>query len=427
MIHEHNLELNTPLILNRDLVKKIKRGEPWLFQDTLATDKKKPLSSGLKILWYKESPIALGIYQADVNLGFRVLWVFDKKEQDKFFQKHRAHPSLIPYIKSQLEKKFLDAINFRKTFFDDLETDSYRIINGEGDGFPGMHIDRYNNVIVIKHDHNIMEKIYHHETIGRLLLNSFSHLECIYLKRRNQAEVKGQTIFGQLPEKTIFREHSILFSSHIKDAAKTGFFLDQRDNRQWIRKFSRDKNCLNVFSYTGGFSMAMAYGGAKSVCSIDIAPFAIEEIHTILQLNHDSLLNLNPYYKNNSHNFHHGIADDAFKIIEGMTQEKKQFELIVCDPPSFAPNREAIESAKNAYADIYAKCLNLLSPQGLIALSSCSSHITHEMFYQICEEAFSKSRKKGKVILVGGQPMDHPTPHAMKDLRYLKFLLFQVE
>ncbi len=210
------------------------------------------------------------------------------------------------------------------------------------------------------------------------------------------------------------RTFTCFFASNIRDAAKTGFFLDQRDNRKLIGQFSKNKTVLNLFSYTGGFSIFAAHGGASEVTSVDIAKAAIEASTRNFEVN-------------KLETKHNAIAADAFLWIDEQIKLKNKWDLVITDPPSFAPNQKAVETATVAYTKVFANSLKLVKGNGLFAASSCSSHISTDMFLDICREAFSKTRKKGTLVYMGGQPFDHPYPLAMDELRYLKFALFRVD
>jgi 23S rRNA (cytosine1962-C5)-methyltransferase len=204
------------------------------------------------------------------------------------------------------------------------------------------------------------------------------------------------------------------FASNIRDAAKTGFFLDQRDNRKLIRGFSKGLDVLNLFSYTGGFSIFAAAGGAKSVTSVDIGKAVIEAVKRNFELN-------------NLPTNHQDIATDAFEFVEKEIQAKHKYGLVITDPPSFAPNEKSVPQATVAYTKIYSNSIRLVEENGLFIASSCSSHISTEAFLDITREAFSKANRRGTLIQLGAQPVDHPYPLAMSELRYLKFALFRVE
>jgi 23S rRNA (cytosine1962-C5)-methyltransferase len=400
VLHLHNDAKNLPLIeLSKDMVRTIKRGHRWLFEDCF--DNKNTKSAGLSILTYKKIPLAIGITQPDSSLRFRIICQLEAKD--------RAAYRLQKYIQEQWARTLL-----LRSSFPNENTDCFRLCNGEGDGFPGLIIDIYRHVAVIKHDHPIMETIWNRQEIAKLLQSSLPQLECVYFKRSNREQEKGEELFGKLAEQTQFRENGAIFESNIRDAAKTGFFLDQRDNRLLIKNFSRDRRVLNLFSYTGGFSLFAGLGGATQITSVDIAAPAIEAAKHNLRLNQLD-------------HIHQAHSADAFEFLEEANKQKQLWDLVITDPPSFAPNQKALPKAVEAYTRVFTSSLKLTKAGSLFAASSCSSHLTYENFLDICRESFSKSRRVGSTIYLGGQPFDHPYPTAMSELRYLKFALFRVD
>jgi 23S rRNA (cytosine1962-C5)-methyltransferase len=259
-----------------------------------------------------------------------------------------------------------------------------------------------------------MESIWNSKNIAARIVAHFPFINCVYLKRRNDEKIKGESLIGSLELETQFKENNMLFASNIREASKTGFFLDQRDNRRLIQDFSKNKSVLNLFSYTGGFSIFAAAGGAKSVTSVDIAKVAIEAVQRNFEINN---------FKTPTEN----IATDAFEYVDHQIKSKNQFDLVITDPPSFAPNEKSVPQATAAYTKIFSDSLKLVKQNGLFAASSCSSHISTEAFFEITKEAFSKARLRGTLVKIGGQPTDHPFPLAMEELRYLKFALFRLD
>jgi 23S rRNA (cytosine1962-C5)-methyltransferase len=399
----HSPDQLPSITLSRDVTKHLKRGHLWAFSTCF--DEKQTFTSGLHELYYKKELLGLGVVQADSQLRFRMFCLADSY----FYKKNSAQKTLALWSQQQWRK----ALSIRKNFNLDT-TNSFRLLNGEGDGTPGLVIDIYQNVAVIKHDHVIMETVWNRQEIAEQLKKDLPQLDCVYFKRKNDNEEKGVNLIGTLPPETIFRENGLMFSSNIRDAAKTGFFLDQRDNRELVGKFSQGLEVLNLFSYTGGFSISAAAGGAKKVTSVDIAKAAILAVDTNFKLN-------------NFTTEHEDIAADAFDYVDQQILLKSKYDLVITDPPSFAPNEKSVPQATAAYIKIYSNSIKLVKDNGTFAASSCSSHISTEDFLEICREAFSKARKRGVVIHLGAQPIDHPYPLAMPELRYLKFALFRVE
>lgn len=389
--------------LKRDVTKHLKQGHRWIFANCF--DGGRAVKSGIHLLTFKGEALALGIWQGDTQLRFRVLVL----AEEPIFRKNNMKRTLELYFETQWRK----AVAIRKTF-DLAVTNSFRLINGEGDGLPGLVVDIYNDTAVIKHDHAIMEKTWNAAVIAEKIQAAFSQVRCVYLKRRNDAEEKGTNIVGTLAPEVQFLENGVWFASNIRDAAKTGFFLDQRDNRKMIQQFAKGKSVLNLFSYTGGFSIFAAKGGAKEVTSVDIAKVAIQAVARNFEINELNTI-------------HHDIATDAFEYLEQQNLQKMKYDLVITDPPSFAPNEKSVEQAKAAYTKVFTNSIKLVHPEGLFAASSCSSHISSKDFMEICKESFSRARKRATLVYMGGQPVDHPYPSAMEELRYLKFALFRLD
>jgi 23S rRNA (cytosine1962-C5)-methyltransferase len=389
--------------LIRDVSKHLKRGHRWIFADCF--DQKERHYEGLAILKSRNEIIGFGLVQPETQLRFRVLCL----GEEPFVRNNNLFHTLSVWSELQWKK----AIEIRK-YFGNESTDSFRLINGEGDGLPGLVIDIYNDTAVIKHDHLVAENFWNHEGIAEKIIQDFPNITTVYHKRRNDDEVKGVEILGKLKAEVLFKENDSVFATNIRDAAKTGFFLDQRDNRKLIGQLARNKSVLNLFSYTAGFSVFAAKGGATEVTSVDIAKAA-------------TLAAGRNFEVNNLKTKHEAIAQDAFVFIEERLKDKSKWDLVITDPPSFAPNQKSIETAVEAYVKIFSQSLKLVNNNGMFAASSCSSHITTEKFLDITKEAFSKNRKRGTLVYYGGQPFDHPYPVAMEELRYLKFALFRVD
>ena len=396
-------EVLPQISLSRDITKHLKRGHRWVFANGF--DPKLKPASGLHSLNHKGELLGFGVVQADTQLRFRMFCQCD----EPFFRKNQIAKTFDVWV----QRQWKNALVIRKSF--NLgNTNAFRLINGEGDGFPGLVIDIYQDVAVIKHDHPIMEKVWNRQNIAEQIIKDFPNIKTVYLKRRNDDDEKGLNLIGELPLETTFKENGLLFASNIRDGAKTGFFLDQRDNRFLIQNFAKDRTVLNLFSYTGGFSLFAAAGGAKKITSVDISKAATAAVKRNFELNQIKTER-------------EDIAADAFDFVEKEILQKKKYDLVITDPPSFAPNEKSVPQATAAYTKIFSNSIRLVEDDGLFAASSCSSHISTEVFLEITREAFSKAKKRGTLVHLGTQPVDHPYPLMMSELRYLKFALFRVE
>nr|WP_276600713.1 class I SAM-dependent rRNA methyltransferase [Nannocystis sp. ILAH1] len=215
------------------------------------------------------------------------------------------------------------------------------------------------------------------------------------------------------PERVEIREHGMRMHVDVRRGQKTGMFLDQRENRRLIRQVARGRETLNLFSYTGGFSLAAALGGAPRVTSVDLARNAVDAARDNFTLN-----DLDPA----AHGF---VAADAFAFLEDTAGTA--YDLVIVDPPSFAPNHKAVRAAEAAYARLNASALRQVRPGGLLAAASCSSHVPMDMFLKILSESARQARRPLRLLEVRHEPPDHPSPLHFPEGRYLKFVLALAE
>lgn len=370
--------------LSKNLRKSILQGHPWIYRDAiLPTDAKTQLchivdSKGLDLGW--------GYYDQKSPIAVRVLSLKkDKPDLDFYFKRMQL------------------ALNFR-TYLDKSKTNGYRLFNGEGDKLPGLVCDIYANVAVVQLDGQGAYDFWPKEEIAKWLLDNASVDTVIARSREDKANFLS---WGKEVETdVIILENSVKFKVNIIKGQKTGFFLDQRENREYIRTHAKNKTVLNLFSYTGGFSMFAGLGGAKHVTSVDVAKDALD------YATDNWALNELPRDK------HEIKKEDAFEFIK-TTQEK--WDMIIVDPPSMAHNERDKYKAITKYTEVFADSAKRLTAGGSLILSSCSSHISFEEFFSMIEEALSKARTSGQVFRVTGQAADHPFLHVGRELRYLKF------
>lgn len=394
----YNAEKPLRLKLTRDLNKHIKRGNPWIFSD--AVEKiKAPEGAYALLVNHKNEVLAHGFYSPHINLAFRVLNIGDKKFND-----------------SEVVVRMSRALQNKKHLLTS-ENQCFRIFNGEGDDLPGVVADYYAGIVVLKLDGLASEAFWIKEQIANYFMEqNVIPVKGVYYKRKNKEEEKGLILAGECSNLSDveFLENNVKFRTNIIDAAKTGFFLDQRENRDFIRSISKERSLLNLFGYTGGFSVYAGLGGSAKVTTVDIAPQAIKASEVNWEINH-----LNP-------EFHEAICVDAFDFVKEATESKKVWDIVIADPPSFAPNAKSVDTAKDAYIKIFSDSMRLVKDGGHFAASSCSGHIGTELFLELVQEALSRSKRRGKVLLVKGQPEDHPFPLALPEMRYLKFVYLQV-
>ena len=384
------------ITLRKDLVRDIKRGHVWIYSD--AIDRVKAPPGTVAILVDKRGArLASGIYSAEHAIPLRIF---------------RTAPPLT-IDDAWLADRLRQAYQLRRDFFDP-ETTGYRLTAGEGDLVPGLVIDVYDRTAVMKLDGGAPEHFYQPPGIAEWLVENLP-IDTVILRSRQRGR-GGEVLKGSKPDSPVhFLENGMRFTADVIHGQKTGFFLDQRDNRAIVRRLSRDRRVLNLFSFNGGFSIAAGLGHARHVTSVDIAAAAIEAADAHWLAN--GLPNDN----------HRGIAADVFEFLESAQQPKQTWDFVICDPPSFAPSESTKATALAAYAKLAQLAAKTTAPGGLLALASCSSHVGHADFLNCNSDALGKARRKATLLADCGLPVDHPTPLAMPELRYLKFLLFKLD
>lgn len=302
----------------------------------------------------------------------------------------------------------------------EARTSAWRWLYGESDGLPGLVVDLYGDV------GSAGTKLGEQWAVLRTYSESLHAIkEWVVDAMRERTPLAGVVerdgqehtlLHGRLPPTSIIiAEHGVRYEVDLLHGQKTGFFLDQRDNRRTVGEWSRGKRVLNLFAYTGGFSVSAALGGAHSVTSVDSAAPAMAAAQRNFQLN-----GLGP----GGHEF---IVADCFELLEKYHGEGRRFDLIVVDPPSFARSKAQLEAALHAYRRLNTLALLCLEPDGLLASSSCTSQVSPEAFRQMLAAAATDANRRVLSLHEAGQPLDHPVPVHFPEARYLKFVLAAVE
>ncbi|KAG1658641.1 hypothetical protein FOA52_006403 [Chlamydomonas sp. UWO 241] len=399
------------LVMAKDQTRNVKRGHPWVFQDTLASLPPAPDGS-LALLKTKTGDIlAKGYYEPGCPIAFRSLVVGRDRLDDAL-------------VLGRLERSH----SLRQRLFSDPSTtNGFRLVNGEGDGLPGLVIDVYGAAAVVKCDGPGAAGFYDVAGIAEWLVSSVlpatsgqdDTRPCVFLKfRSGDKQGRGELVAGTLPSgPVLLLENGARFLVDIVQGQKTGFFLDQRENRALVRRLvPKGARVLNLFGYTGGFSIYAGLGGAGHVTTVDVAVPAIEAACTNWALN-----GLSP-------GAHDGRAVDAFEFLEAAAKARERWDVVVADPPSFCPSAKSVATGSAAYARLFTAAASVTAPGGLLALASCSSHMPSQAFADLCEDAVGGgARRTGRALAMQGQPPDHPFPMTCSDLRYLKFNLYQLD
>nr|WP_275939226.1 class I SAM-dependent rRNA methyltransferase [Polyangium spumosum] len=302
----------------------------------------------------------------------------------------------------------------RREAFLSPDTDAYRLCNGEGDHVPGLVIDRYAHVAIVRLDGDHLEPWINRLTSRLARSLHIRGVRSVALRRaRDEAgERRIRPLAGEEPEdRVVVRENGMAMEVDLAHGQKTGAFLDQRDNRARVRAFGKGRaRALNLYSYAGGFSVAAALGGAAHVTSVDVAAAAHATAQRSFRAN-----GLDP----SNHAF---VTADAFAFLEAAARRGDRFDLVVSDPPSFAPNERTKPRALAAYRKLHGALAKVLAPGGLLCAASCSSHVSAEEFVGTLDDA-ALGRDDLSLVAIHENPPDHPTLPAWSEGRYLKFVV----
>ncbi len=381
----------------------IKRKHPWIFSGAIEKVEGNP-SNGqtVQIFTSDKKPVGNGSYSPSSQIRLRV-WSFDpeKKIDEDFFR-----------------RKILLASAVRKQIIDTSQTNAYRVINAESDGLPGLVVDRYSDFLVCQFLSAGAE--FHKKIIIDVLGDIFKPFGIF---ERSDVEVRTKEglqpnqglLKGTVPEDLIeVMENGFKFLVDVKNGHKTGFYLDQRDNRKQISEFAKSKNVLNCFSYTGGFSVYALASGAEKVTQIESSLSALEIANKNIELNGLNISNIE------------NINGDVFEVLRKFRDERKTFDLIILDPPKFAESASQIQQASRGYKDINLLAIKLLNPGGILSTFSCSGHVSQELFQKIIAGAALDSGREVKIIKQLAQSSDHPVALNFPEGLYLKGLICSI-
>lgn len=383
--------------------REVKKGHPWVFDKGIIKQNKDGQAGAFAVIYDKNRGfVGLGLYDPDSPIRIRML--------------HRGKPVTID--ENWLKDKISASISARRKIFADENTTGFRLVNGENDGLPGIIADYYEKTLVIKFDSGIWIPYL------ELLTSIFDELlrpECIILRLSRSIDTKklpekvrdGAVLKGAAPKgAVIFRENGILFEAEPIHGQKTGFFLDQRDNRSKVERYAKNRDVLNVFSYTGGFSLYAARGGASSVISLDVSEPALKAAVRNFELNRDDILI--------SECRHSTICMDAFEALTELARQKKRFGMVIVDPPSFARKQSDVESAVSAYQKLTRLALGVLESGGILVSASCSARVPSDMFFDAVTRAAAKTGRPLQIMQKTGHAADHPV--GFPEGEYLKCL-----
>lgn len=378
------------LTLRKDVSGSLRAGHPWLYRDACIAFSA-PAGSFAELVDREGRFVASG-YVEEGPIALRVLSL-----------RRGEAPS------SVIDARVAAALALRARVVPP-ETDAYRLIHGEGDGLPGIVVDRYAGHLVLKPDGAAAERALLGPVAGALAAQL---PDVAQLVRRGRGEKKTtEARRGRVPEGPIaVRERGMTLLADLSEGQKTGLFLDHRESRFRVRTLSRELRVLNLYGYVGGFSVAAGLGGARHVETVDVAKGAIA-----LAVQAWAANGLDPAR-------HVATAADVPARLTALREAGARFDLIVADPPSFAPSEAAVPEAIKSYRKLHQACLRLLEPGGLYLAASCSSHVDEATFLRTLREGSEKAGVRLGVLERWSAPADHPRLLAFPEGDYLKCVL----
>ncbi|MDZ7262870.1 MAG: class I SAM-dependent rRNA methyltransferase [candidate division KSB1 bacterium] len=376
---------------------------PWIFSGAIEKQEGNPAEAPIvQVVDSKGEFVAWGQYSPASQIRVRLLeWNDQVVVNDEWYYQRLAQ-----------------AIDRRQKLIDDTEVNAYRLVYAEADLLPGLIVDRYDEFLVLQTLTLGMDRIKHKLA---QILDELLHPQGIY--ERNDVDMRTleglphskTCLLGTTPPLLVkIKEGGYQFLVDIKEGQKTGFYLDQRENRNLVAKYAAGKKVLDCFCYTGGFSVYALGAGAQSVTRIDASG-------TVMALAEENLkLNGFPLQAEES------VVGNAFQVLRNFRGQRRQFDLVILDPPKFAPSQRQMKKALRAYKDINLQALKLLPPGGILVTFSCSGLIDFRLFQSILTWAATDAGREVQILQRLSQASDHPLRLAFPESEYLKGFICRV-
>jgi 23S rRNA (cytosine1962-C5)-methyltransferase len=386
----------------------LRLGHPWLFDRAIVSQSAVGQPGDLAVIFDERRRfLAIGIYDPASPIRVRIL-----------------QHGLPAAIDAAFFAGRLAAAAQRRIELTAQDTTGYRLVHGEGDGLPGLVVDRYGRVLVIK--------LYSTAWLPHLAavlegLAGVAPADWVVLRMSRAVQREPAALYGLHDAATlagapqinpvIFHENGLCFEADVLRGQKTGFFLDQRENRTQVGKLSSGREILNVFAYTGGFSLYAARGGAPAVLSLDISPPAMDAAKRNFALNH--------HVPSVAAARHECLVEDAFAGLARLAEAGRRFDLVVVDPPAFAKQQSEISRALQAYERLTKLALGVLRPGGTLVMASCSSRVSQLDFFAAVRRGAARAACHLHEFAHTGHALDHPIGFA--EGAYLKCLYAEVD
>ncbi|MGH7493611.1 MAG: class I SAM-dependent rRNA methyltransferase [bacterium] len=395
------------LYLKPDRDRSVRRFHPWIFSGAVQRLTGNPPPGAIVDVRASEgSLIGRGFYNPHSQISCRMLAWQDEPIDRAFFQK-KIHTAWL------LRQELLHRATAPSS--PDF-TNAYRVVNAEGDGLPGLIVDRYADFLVIQMSTLGMVR-WRQDVVASLQstfqpAGIFERSTAAALREEALEPALGALAGNEPPQALEISESGMRFEVNLYEGQKTGFFLDQRENRKWISELAGGRKILNGFAYSGAFSVYAAQAGAAHVVTVDSSAAAISWAKRNLALNHLSAV---------AEDF---VVADMFQFLRATTQ---RFDFIILDPPAFAHRQKEVENAARAYKDVNLQAMKIIAPGGLLFTCSCSQPISPDLFQKIIFAAAADAKRFVRILGYRGHAPDHPVSLYHPEGRYLQAWLLQVE
>lgn len=386
------------ITLKKNEDRRILKGHLWVFSNEIKSIEETPQAGDIVELRNHAGVfLGKGVYNPNSLIAVRLL------------SRNRDEPIDFQFFKQRIES----ALQIRQLMYP--KGDTYRVVHGEADFLPGLIIDKYDDLLSLQTFSfgmdrrmtllcDVLESLLHPRSIIERNETMFRQLEGLQQK-------KG--LLRGTEHRTTIHENTIAYEVDLLEGQKTGFFLDQRENRRAFRRYVRGMRVLDCFCNDGGFSLNAASAGAREAVGIDSSESAVHNATRNAQLNKlEKVANF--------------VCGDVFDFLKSAAARGEQFDVINLDPPSFAKNKRTVIKAKRGYSELHSLAFSVLRPNGILSTASCSHHIFEETFLDIINSSARKSHREISLLEWHGAAPDHPVLPAMPETRYLKYGIFRV-
>ena len=385
-------------VLHPGKEKRVFSGHPWVFRSDIARVEGEFLPGDIvDIVSSKGRFLARGYYNPNSQIALRIMTY---KEDE-------------PVNRDLIFRRIHDAVEYRKTFAD---LKSCRLVFAESDRLPALIVDAFGDVLVLQCLALGMER-FKKDVVDALVEEV--HPKGIWerndvpVRKLEGLEMSTGLLYGDVPDRVLMTENGVQFLVDVKEGQKTGFFLDQKENRAAIAPFVKNKSVLDCFTHTGSFALHAGKYGAKEVTGVDISEFACDFATENAKLNGlDDRV--------------HFISANAFDLLSEQSRHGKKYDVIILDPPAFTKTKSAVDSAMRGYKEINLRAMKMIEPGGYLVTCSCSQHVLPEMFREMVLDAAKDAKVLLRLVEFRTQGKDHPILPYARETQYLKCGIYQV-